>query len=146
MTAEEKKAVKGLLRRWGSYTKAIREQNGELAQFKKACIDIERVQNENNQCRIIPIDSLKSRAEKLGCNINRQFYLKTELDEIINTMPFEMQSVLRARYVKCIPWEYIPANLPAYMSERQCYRLHRQALEIISRNFNYLYTINPISC
>lgn len=131
MTKDEKKFIKNLLRSWGCASKSIREQSDELNQFKKACNDIERVQNNGCGCQIISIESLRKKADRLGSSINKSMKVKTELDSIISTLPYNMRSVLVARYVKKVAWEYVPLNLPAYMSERQCYRLHSEAMELI---------------
>ncbi|GEM_PF-5524334 len=135
MTTEEKKKIKRLLREWGSFSKAIRAQNAEIAEFKKACMDIERVQNRGDECEIISIDSLKKQAKKLGSNIDLRMSLKTHMDEIIGDMSYDMQTVMRTRYIKGVSWELMPFNMPFSISERQCYRLHSQALEIIYNRY-----------
>ena len=121
MTKTEKQSLKRLLTEWGHFTKTIRSQKAEIAEFKKVCTDIEHARDSAGKCEIISMDSLREKAE--------------ELDEIINDLPYDMQAILRTRYIKGIAWENMPANLPFYMSVRHCYRLHNKALEIIAEKY-----------
>jgi DNA-directed RNA polymerase specialized sigma subunit len=53
---------------------------------------------------------------------------KKQMDSIIDTLPIMTQAVLRARYVKQLRWDLITVYLPFQISERHCFRLHKQAL------------------
>lgn len=135
MTKTEKQSLKRLLTEWGHFTKTIRSQKAEIAEFKKVCTDIEHARDSAGKCEIISMDSLREKAERLGININSRMSRQGELDEIINDLPYDMQAILRTRYIKGIAWENMPANLPFYMSVRHCYRLHNKALEIIAEKY-----------
>ena len=112
MKKENKRRLKHLLSIWG---------------------DCDRIQKMQaiyaDECEIVDIKTLQNRA---GAGTSYHLSVQCELEEIINKMPYDMQAVLRARYKKNIIWECIPINLPFNISLRQCYRLHSQAMEIIS--------------
>ena len=135
MTKEEKNKIKDMLKEWGRFAANMRAQNSAFAEFKRMCVDIERASLSGGKCEVIPVEVLRRRAKKLGLDLTRRVSRKSGMDEIINDMPYDIQCVLRARYVKRLAWEVIPANLPFYMSVRQCYRLHDKAIEIIADKY-----------
>jgi DNA-directed RNA polymerase specialized sigma24 family protein len=57
------------------------------------------------------------------------------LEALIEQVPDKThRSILRRRYVRCLPWPSICAMLP--MSERSVYRAHRQALKAAEELWN----------
>ncbi len=146
MTVEEKKHLKRILQAWGESDRTIRTQNAEIAEFRKTCEDIERVAQPIGECQIISIEELRSHARKLGNRINNRIALKTKLDEIIADLPYDMQTILKCRYINKINWEFMPVRLPFYISERQCYRLHSQAMEIIFERLKQDSDYSSIIC
>lgn len=141
MKKEEKKKIKDLLRLWGNCDKNLRIQklNGD---------ELERIQtslkNQGN-CEIIHIESLKRRMEQLRKNTAYHISVQGEIEEIVGKMPYDMQAILRTRYIKGMDWECLPLHLPFVISLGQCYRIHNKALEIISRELNAREEEHPLS-
>lgn len=127
MNKEEKRKIKQMLRLWGNYDKNLRIQklNGE---------ELKKIQNrikDGSDCEIITIESLQKRMAELKKNADYHLSVQVQIEQIVSRMPYDMQMILRTRYVKGTDWECLPLRLPFSISLRQCYRIHLKALEII---------------
>lgn len=132
MHDNNKAKLKKLLLEWGSSNREIILQQSEAEKLQKACDKAVQLQKNGCGCTVISIESLKQRAASIAGAMDTRIALKGAVDEIVNGMPFDMQQVLRARYVKRLCWKDLSAHLPYAISERQCYRLHNSALNILS--------------
>ena len=141
MNKEEKKKVKQLLRLWGNCDKNLRMQ-------KLSGEEIERMQNRirnGSGCEVISIESLQKRMEELKKSVDYHLSVQGRIEQIVARMPYDMQMILRVRYVKGIGWECLPVHLPFSLSLRQCYRIHLKALEIISEELKMQEGEHPLS-
>lgn len=126
MTKENKRRIKNILKDWGNDTASIYAKNREMDMLSnvKLCL-------ENKGDNIILINSIEDRVSAINRRVINRLGIKREVDDIVDRLPYEEQSVIRLRYVDKTPWEHMPLKMPIYISLRQCYRLHEKAIEFI---------------
>ena len=141
MSKEEKNRIKELLRLWGNCDKNLRMQRLSEEELEKMQTSLER----ETEGRVIPIELLQRRMERLKKNAAYHMSVQNRIEEIVSRMPYDMQVILRTRYVKGMGWEWLPVHLPFAISLRQCYRIHNKALEIISAELMAREEEHPMS-
>lgn len=145
MTDIEKNKVKNLLYAWGSYKYIISAEKRELediklmyrnmTDIKEICMDTPvkkaRVNSSVQKAFKKNLTLCEGRLEKLNKLIKSNMEKKIKIDEVVDSLPYEEQYVLKARYVKNLEWTVMPLNLPFFVSKRQCQRIHKSAMEKI---------------
>ena len=145
MTNSERDKIKNMLYCWGSYKYIISTEKSELEDIKlmyRNMTDIKSICMDNPVKKVRVNSSVEEafkknlhlcegRLEKLNRLIKYNMEIKMKIDDVVDSLPYVEQYILKARYVKNLEWEVMPLNLPFYLCKRQCQRIHNTAVEKI---------------
>lgn len=133
--------MKSRLRKYKHLKSRINEIKAEIKSVRisqqslrdiKANIPSDMPKNKNNNddkmsttvCKII--DIYEDRIAKLAKELEFALWQIEEIEKHLQQLDEREYNVIKARYVDCIRWDFIPGRLS--YSRRQCFRLHDNAI------------------
>lgn len=122
---EKRKRVANILKKWGSGSMYVKEKAAEYQ-------NIQQLYENGKNSRLIPEAELfgyRSMAEQVFRDVRDYMYEKSKTEEMLDKLDAIERCIIVCRYIKKIKWDAVPAHMPAMMSERQCYRIHNEALD-----------------
>lgn len=140
MEKNERSVIKNMLYAWGNSKYILSLERSELENMKKMCRNMSDIKavyiNDGRKTSAEEvfeknISICRGRLERLNKMMKDYIDSKVMLDEIIDSLSYVEQHILRARYEKNLSWELMPLNLPFDMCKRHCQRWHNAALEKI---------------
>ena len=122
---EKRKKVVEVLKKWGAGNALVREKTDEY----KSIQNLYEVGKKSELVSDAELFGYKSLAEQVFRDVRKYLYEKSKIEQMLDRLDSVERSVIVCRYAKKIKWDVLPAYLPINVSIRQCYRIHKEALE-----------------
>ena len=134
MNKDKENEIKNMLKLWGNSSGWLAERKNEYDKAAELCKKAEV------DC-IVPKDlifSCRAEAENAFNRLREKLFEKSRIDEAVSQLDALEREIIICRYAKKIKWQYIPAHMPVIICERQCMRIHKDALEKLAKMLGLL--------
>ncbi|MGN1317403.1 MAG: hypothetical protein ACI4VF_00195 [Lachnospirales bacterium] len=143
MTARDEERAKNILYKWGNSSLLIEYEKEEIERIEeiiesmtdisasvyshlpKSRMEIPSVDNKI----IRSVKMCEKRLERINKRVAEFMYMENVVNDIVDSLDFDKQYVIKSKYYKRQNWDEICGNYPYDMSMRNFYRIHKLAVE-----------------